>query len=330
MIDRYVTPDGSHLRNNGPLPLDRPFTTREAGVPPPHLGQLVAHGFVRRVLRGVYVSSHLPDTLALRARALSLIISPSAVVTDRTAAWLHGVDVLLPGEQLEVPPICVHHRSQGGRVRRPEVAAGQRTLADSDVMRIDGVLVTTPLRTACDLAMQRNRDRAFGSLEAMLHAGVAKSDVEGQLVRFKGRRHVRSFRAFLPWAESRADSIPESITKLRWYDTTPPYPQQQRPVIGPRGQEWSLDLGVDDLFFAVEYDGEEFHGPEDEESDAERRQWIERNTPWTIKVVTKANIFGTQQDFDLRLPEWIAEARRTLASRLRRSGWDRWYDAVGD
>jgi hypothetical protein len=327
MIDRYVTPDGAHLRPDGALPSDRPFTTREVGVPPAHLGELVAQGFLRRVLRGVYVSSQLDDTLALRARALSLIVSPSAVVADRTAAWLHGVDVLLPGEQLEVPPICVRHRSQGGRVRRPEVDAGQRILADSDVMRIDGVLVTTPLRTACDLAMQRNRDRAFSSLEAMLHAGVARSDVEAQLPRFKGRRHVRAFRDFLPWAESRADSIPESVTKLRWYDTTPPYPQQQRPVIGPRGQEWSLDLGVDDLFFAVEYDGEEFHGPDDEESDAERRQWIERNTPWTIKVVRKANIFGAKQDFDLRLHDWLAEARRTLPSRLRTG---RWYTAIGD
>jgi hypothetical protein len=330
MLSRYLDLATGQLRTDAPLPRDAPFRPGEMDISSRDLQRLVRCGQVRQVVRGVFVLTELRDTLSLRAKALSLVVCPAAVVTDRTAAWLHGVDVLLPGEHLSVPPICVFDRKRGGRVRRPEVASGQRTLRASDVMQIDGVQVTTPLRTTCDLAMQRNRDRAFGSLNAMLHAGlVTKEQVEHELRRFKGRRYVRQLRSLLPWADSRHDSIAESITALRWYDTTPPYPQPQRPVTGRFGQPWSLDLGVDELYFAVEYDGEEFHtGDVAEEHDAERRTWIRRNTPWTVEVVTKDNIFGRDRDFEMLLPRWLAEAQRSLPDRLR--GRQRWYDDVGD
>lgn len=328
MLTEYAHPESNLLLPHGPLPTDRPFTAAQVPVPPHDLGLLVQAGFLRRPLRGVYVASALPDTLGLRARSLSLVVSRDAVVTDRTAAWLHGVDVLLPGEQLEVPPICVFHRKEGCRVRRPEVAGGKRALEDTDVQEIEGVLVTTPLRTACDLAMVRNRDRAFGALEAMLHAGVDKADVEREMSRFKGRRFVRAFRDFVPWADSRSDSIAESITRLRWLDSTAPYPEPQRPVRGPHGEPWSLDMGVDELYFAVEYDGEEFHGPDQREYDDSRRRWIGDSTPWIIWVVRKANVFGPHRDFELLLPGRLAEARRTLPDRLRRGR--RWYEEIGD
>jgi hypothetical protein len=263
----------------------------------------------------------------MRARALSLVIPPGAVVTDRTAAWLHGVDVLLPGEHLAVPSVRVFHRSRGGRLRRPQVSSGQRMMPDSDIEVVDGVRVTTPLRTACDLGMNRSRDRSFGSLEAMIRAGVSKDTVLAEIPRFRGYRWVRQFRDLAPLTDPRAGSIAESITRLRWYDTCPPYPELQRPVPGPTGQTWWLDLGVDELWFAVEYDGEEFHGVDSAVHDQSRRDWIERNTPWMVRVVRRDNVFGPRQDIQLLLRRWLVEARATLAERTAQ---DRWYEAAGD
>lgn len=327
MHSRFVKPGDPLLSEHGLLPVDRPFTVEQVLATRDELAQLARAGYLRRVLRGVYVASQVRDTLALRARALALVVPPAAVVTDRTAAWLRGIDVLVPGEHEAVPPLRVFHRSRGGRLRRPEVASGQRMMPERDVEIIDGVLVTTALRTACDLGMNRNRDRAFGSLEAMVRAGVDKDALLAETPRFRGYRWVRQFRALAPLVDARAESIAESITRLRWYDTTTLHPEPQCPVPGPTGQTWWLDMGVEALRFAVEYDGEEFHGEHAKSHDDARRAWIEENTSWMVRVVRRENIFGRTQDFHVLLPRWLAEARRTLAVRMARG---RWYDAIGD
>ena len=79
------------------LPLDRPFTPRQAsgvGVPRPALERLVRSGEVRRVLRGVYAARdrarrHAPFAL----RALALAVGGTPVAVDRTAGWVHGLDL---------------------------------------------------------------------------------------------------------------------------------------------------------------------------------------------------------------------------------------------
>jgi hypothetical protein len=328
VISRFVKHGDVFLPERGVLPIDRPFTSGQVPASAKELAELTRAGYLRRIVRGVYVAAQVRDTLGVRARALRLVVPPAAVVTDRTAAWLRGIDVLMPGEHVSVPPVRVFHRSRGGRLRRAEVSSGQRMMPDTDVEVVDGVRVTTPLRTACDLGMHRNQDRAFGSLEAMVRAGVDKDGILAEIPRFRGYRWVRQFRDLAPFLDPRPHSIAESITRLRWIRTATPWPEPQRPVRGPHGAEWSLDMGVEALYFAVEYDGKEFHeGDEAIEHDRARRAWISENTPWLVRVVPQENIFGKAQDFDLLLPRWIAEARRTLPNRLTRG---RWYDEVGD
>lgn len=78
-----------------------PFTSLEAeaaGIASWQLSRLVKEGVLRRLLRDVYVAARLEDTIELRARAAARVVSPHAVVVDRTAAWLWGVDVLRPEE----------------------------------------------------------------------------------------------------------------------------------------------------------------------------------------------------------------------------------------
>jgi hypothetical protein len=324
----HVDPATQALRRDGLLPHDRPFSARDVPVNPQALAELVRQGHLRRVVRGVFVASGVRDTLGLRARALSLVVPAGAVITDRTAAWLHGVDVLLPGEHEEVPPLQVFDRKRGGRMRRPGTASGQRMMPDSDVVMIDGVQVTTPLRTALDLGRNRNAERGFAQSEAMVRAGVDREDVAKAVDRFRGYRWVRQLRSFVGLLDPRPQSIPESILRFRWHRICAPYPEPQRPVTGPEHQVWALDVGVDELFFAVEYDGREFHDSDHAKAhDADRREWIEENTPWTIKVVRQENLFGPTADFDVSLPRWLREARGSLGQRLGRR---RWYDQIGD
>src|SRR5690242_14380341 len=80
---------------------DGPFTVpmaAEAGISEHALRKMVEAGVLRRVLRGVYVRASTPDSAELRAQAAFLVVSPSAVLCDRTAAWLHGINVFWSAE----------------------------------------------------------------------------------------------------------------------------------------------------------------------------------------------------------------------------------------
>ena len=89
-----------------PLPLDEPFTLQQAldrGVSVKMLRRLHARGFVRRLLKGVYVAAQAPDGLMLRARALALVVPKDSVVVDWTAvsrlddaALVNGIAQIAP------------------------------------------------------------------------------------------------------------------------------------------------------------------------------------------------------------------------------------------
>ena len=67
---------------------------------------------------------------------------------------------------------CLRYRSIGRRMRDgyADVLArsGERTLGPDDLMRVGGIWVTTPLRTALDLGRLLRRDQALAGLDAML------------------------------------------------------------------------------------------------------------------------------------------------------------------
>ena len=107
-----------------------PFTrsdARDAGLSPAQIADLVRCRTIRRVLRNVYVACDVPDTVEVRAAAVALAVVPGAVFVDRTAAWLHGVDVF-DYRELEVlaPVECVVLRDRS-RIERPECVGGSGT-----------------------------------------------------------------------------------------------------------------------------------------------------------------------------------------------------------
>jgi hypothetical protein len=303
-----------------PLPLDRPFThaaARKAGLQNRDLCVLVEEGFVRRLVAGVYVANLVPDSLALRAQALRLVVPREAVVTDRTAGWLLGAPmVLAPGDHLVLPQVSMFVNRKGARLRNDVTSSGERTLQSQDLTEVLGVRVTTALRTACDLGRLLSRDRAFAALDAMLALGVFDSDELWDAVkRFRGMRGVRQLRGFAPLADGRAQSAAESILRLRWLDllTLPP-PEPQIEVPRPGQPSYWLDLGVRDLRYAAEYDGEEWHlrTPEQRARDARRRTWMRKERGWLLDPVTKDNLFGRTRDVEGILLKGVRDARRRL------------------
>jgi hypothetical protein len=136
-------------------------------------------------------------------------------------------------------------------------------------------------------------------------------------VRFTGHRWVRQLRGLIPLCDRRFESPGECVLALIWHDTPglPAFEPQYR-VEGPDGF-FRLDLAVPSLRYAAEYDGAEFHGPDQLAADLARRTWLEENDGWYFGIFEAADVRGSGHIATDRLQREIAEARRTYAARHR-------------
>jgi hypothetical protein len=308
--------DSGLLGNDFPLALDGPFTVRaaaEGGVTRNHLTALVRHGLVRRVLHGVYAVSQAPDSVRFRAAALHLVIPECAVVTDRTAAWLHGVPILQRGAHLDAPPIDVCE-TVDSRVRRPGVDGRRRQLLERDIIELHGLRVTTPMRTGLDLGRALWRLDALAAIDGVLRLGVDHDQLLSEIQRFRGHRGVRQLRWIAPLGDARAESPGESALRLHWYDAGLPTPEPQFAIVDDRGYTlYRLDVPLPAVRYAAEYDGEEFHSSAaDREHDDARREWLRRERHWSIDAFRKEDVYGRRTDIDRRLRAgWLAAKKST-------------------
>ena len=277
------------------LPLGAPFTTaiaKEHGVSRARLYRLVEDGVLRRVFRGVYVDSAADDDLLMRARALSLVVPPTAVVTDECAAWARGVDLLARGGHVVPPPVTVVQPLERTRVRKSGADGQRRLLLPRDVEIRHGIQVTTPLRTGIDLARTLSRARGLAALDAIAGA-VTHDELLREVDRFRGFRGVVRLRALAPLADGRAESPAESVMRLLWLDAGLPAPQLQiRVEVDEDQAAYRLDLGLEEIRYAAEYDGAEWHSsPAQRARDRRRRAWIRDEEDWTIDVLTNDDVF---------------------------------------
>jgi very-short-patch-repair endonuclease len=292
---------------------DQPFHYRDVarlGLTRSRLATLLKQGMVRRLLHAVYVRSDVEDTIELRAAAALLVLPSHAVVCDRSAAWVHGVDSYQYRE-LEVVPVLEVVSIEGHEpARRRGYLAGRRDLLPSEICIVGGIPVTTPVRTACDLACQRGRSRALAVLDAFRRRhGLTCTDYARQLERFRGRRGVIQARELAALAIADAESPAESWLRMTVLDEGFPPPKPQHELVLPGHGEVRLDLAYPFLKIAVEYDGDEFHSSdEDRDADSRRRRALEAQG-WLVIVVTKAKLWGPGRE------EWVAELRDAIRER---------------
>lgn len=305
------------------IDLSQPRTLRElcaAGMGPAELRRRLSAGDVRRVLRGVYVAAVVPDTQALRIRAMERVVSAGHIVCDRSAAWLHGVDAFAEGERELLPCVetCVLPAHQP--TRRQGVAGHTRDLAGYDVQRLGDLEVTTPLRTALDLGSGLKRMTALAVMDGLMAAqGLTADDLRVELPRFAGRRGVVQLRSLIDLADPRAESPRESWIRLLIHDAGLPLPVPQY-RLRIDAADCRLDLAYPQLRIAIEYDGEEWHRRTDAQRarDRERRRWL-REHGWVVFVITKEDLAPAAVD------RWLADLRTALrggSSTLRNLG--RW------
>jgi hypothetical protein len=297
-----------------------PFTAAEAeqrGVTRRALHRLLGCGAIVRPLRGVYVRASDDLDLELRMRCVAKVCPPHTVATDRTAAWMWGVDVY-PWRDRALPlPLDVFSRRGKARTRRDDVRGGQRDLAARDVVTLAvGVRVTTPLRTALDLACGLDRYEALAAVDALMRAhGLTTEQLYAEIVRFRGRRGVVQAREIIALATGLSESSGESWTRLAIHDDglASPTPQVW---VGEAGQLlYRVDLAYEHLRIAVEYDGVEHHSDDlDIEHDERRRRWLEAQG-WIVIVVRKEDLSGARREAWL---QDLATALRVRSAEMNR------------
>lgn len=167
-----------------------------------------------------FVDASLPDTVQLRLAIASRILSPELVVARRRATWLHGLDLLDYRGFPRTPPLEVVTRRQELRSKSSLLTthvADDRLPAD--VMTVGDLQVTTPMRSAADLARFAPRPAALVAADALLNKElVVPEAILKSLVRWRRRYSVRQAYEIADLADGRSESGGESRLRLRVID----------------------------------------------------------------------------------------------------------------
>lgn len=300
----------------------RPFTPTQAlaaGLNRHQVRKLVASGELRRVLHGVYVDGRVGDSPSTRAAAAACVLAPGQVLGGITAAWITGVPPLLPGHLDRPPPIQVVGGSASTPTKRRGLHGRTAALAGDDVLVHCGVAVTCPERTALDLARSLDRPDGLAYIDAMLGRGlVTKEGLTSRLARHTGHRWVEQARELVDLGDGRAESPGESWMRLRWLDAGLPAPELQI-VVTKNGRVFArIDAGLPRRRFGFEYDGLQFHGPEQAAADAARRRELTQGLGWQIAVFGKGEVLGRSYAFEAAIAEMTGLTPQCVPWELRR------------
>lgn len=305
------------MTNDTPAWPDEPFTRADLpglGLTENDLRRAQRRGAVCSPVRGVFVPTHVEPTLELRARAVARAVHPDQVVTDRTAAWLHGVDTHVYAEHDAVLPVETCALRWHAPTRLTGVDGRTRDLMQQDVMVLHGVRVTTPLRTAMDLGCRLRRREAFAAmvLLAGLH-GLTALEIARALGRYRRRRGVIQLRSLAGLVDPRIESAREAWVFLAIADAGLPLPEPQVWIEIDGVPTYRLDFAYRRAKVVVEYDGREAHEGRELEDEA-RRAWL-RAHGWTVIVVRVGDFTGDALD------RWLRELRAALAPAYSNCRW---------
>ena len=261
----------------------RPFTSEDARAAGLTYKRLRSSAY-RRFFHDVYVDATEPDSVQLRAAAIGLVLPDEAVVGLTAGAWLHGADVR--DRRCTLLEVIAQ---RGDQIRRAGIRAMSALLGPEDVTEVLGVPVTTPTRTAFDLARRPDLVEAVVGIDAMLNRGGTDLD---ELVNYTAAhrkwRYVRMVDAALTHAEPLSQSPMETRQRMRLVLAKLPRPRAQVPVADRNGVVFAyIDNGYEEFRVGTDYDGED-HGTR-WVYDLERQERI-RDDGWWHRRYTKLHI----------------------------------------
>ncbi|MBB3601660.1 hypothetical protein FHT40_001293 [Mycolicibacterium sp. BK556] len=288
--------------------MSEPFIGSEAVA----AGDITKSSLRRRFTRlfpDVYVPSGFEPTARDLARAGWLWSGRKAVIAGRSAAALLGAE-WIDGST----PVDLIHEN---RNRLSGIAVRGDRVEGDEVQLMRGMPVTTPLRTALDLACWYPPRTALIYLDALARAtSFDLGDVGILAQRYPGRRGSRVARETVQLVDAGAQSPKETWLRLLLIEAGLPRPQTQIPVHDQFGELVGyLDMGWEDVKVAAEYDGEQHRTDRWQYSRDVRRHAMLEELGWIV-----IRVLAGDRPVDIVRKVRAAIARRaSLQSHARRS-----------
>ena len=295
---------------NGPFTLERALAL---GV-----SREVANGpRFRTPWRGVRVRRDSPDGLVDRCLAASLVLPESAVFSHTTAVDLaNWLTPRVEGrasriyQPRAVDPALPLHVSVPSHLSRPEghgIVGHRFDAATEDVILLDGLRITSPWRTWCDLGAAGTEDTDLVILADALRRrfpGVGARRLGARLTEWGSGRGVRSLRRALARSREGVDSPMETRLRLLFVDAGLPEPEvNQRVRLDDGTPIHKPDLSWPQWRVAADYDGKH-HADRDDEADVRAGRasdWRQRQdnsrrdlmdaARWRLRVFTSTDVF---------------------------------------
>jgi hypothetical protein len=205
------------------------------------------------LLRGVYADPGLAFEHQLVARGAALLMPDDAALGGRTAACWYGAPFASAVDHVVVfvPPSSAWRGPQGVHVHRSALREG-----DTNAVQDGDIRLTSPLRTAWDVAALETVPTAVAALDGMARAG--RLDIE-ELRRLhaesRGRWRTTRVGKVLPLVDGRSESPPESWVRVACARAGLPSPVPQFVVVANGEFVGRVDLAWPEHRLIVEYEG---------------------------------------------------------------------------
>ncbi|HET6910810.1 MAG TPA: type IV toxin-antitoxin system AbiEi family antitoxin domain-containing protein [Mycobacteriales bacterium] len=244
------------------------------------LERLARVGAVARVARGVYavagaVVAHEPWAVT---RAHNVVLSRLSA-----AAWW-GIDMPIRVVLMQVTA----PRNRGRRKdAMPGIDLRRAALRHHHITTHRGVRITTPLRTALDIARHEPLEIAVPIVDAFFRARLLSFYEWQQATALAGGPGRLRIQTVASLVDPQSGSILESLVRvLLWRHGFLPTESQYQLEHAPTGWRGRLDFAWPELRVALECDGYEFH-TDRAAFQGDRRRWSTLSRMhWTVGVVT--------------------------------------------
>jgi very-short-patch-repair endonuclease len=214
-------------------------------------GQLRGSAY-RRLFPDVYLPRDIAPTLLVRSRGAYLLVAGHGALAGYSAAELLGARIAPRDADAEVVvPGANFRECRGLRVHREQ-------LADDEVQTVDGLVVTSAIRTAYDLARWSTQIEGVVAADAPGRIGrFGPGALLGMAARYPGARWRSRIALVAELMDSRAESAMETRCRVSLVLRGLPRPELQYQVCDELGNHvaW-LDMAYPAARAGVEFDGE--------------------------------------------------------------------------
>ena len=253
-------------------------------------GELRGPGF-RRLFPDIYLPAHLVPTLAMRSRAAHLLLDGRGAIGGYSAAELLGARIAPRDVDAEVVTRVNVRECRGLRVHREQ-------LADDEIETAAGLVTTSALRTAYDLARWSTLVDGVVAADALGRIGrFGPAALIGLADRYPGARWRKRVPVVAGLMDPRAESAMETRCRMSLVLRGLPRPELQYRVCDELGDHvaW-LDMAYPAARTGMEFDGQHHQNAPTFRADLARHNRLAA-LGWTVLRASAADVLHSPDRF---------------------------------